>query len=72
MDRPISGNLYVLASVGKTLVVIDHHNQIMHVELLDPMQFPQPEGICFDPQGNLFISSEGTKIEASFVSRFEI
>jgi len=26
---------------------------------LSPVIFPQPEGICFSPDGKLFIASEG-------------
>lgn len=56
---PITGDLYVLASVGKILVVINRQNELKHIELLEEDVFRQPEGITFDAHGNLFISSEG-------------
>lgn len=57
--HPKTGHLYVLASVGKALIIIDRQNNVLHLELLDPSLFPQPEGITFSPNGDLFISSEG-------------
>jgi uncharacterized protein YjiK len=70
--HPGTGYLYVLASVGKALVVVDmESNKIMHVQLLDPRQFPQPEGIAFDAAGNLLISSEGTSTSPGLIIRFQ-
>lgn len=57
--HPRSGNIYVIASVGKILVVINRNSEILRVELLDRSLLPQPEGITFSPEGDLFISSEG-------------
>ena len=67
--HPQSGHLYVLASVGKTLVVLNEENRILHVELLDPELFPQPEGLAFSPEGHLLISNEGV-LGAASISRF--
>ncbi len=67
--HPQSGNVYVLASVGKTLIVLNDDNTILHVELLDPELFPQPEGLAFTQEGHLLISSEGV-LGAGSISRF--
>lgn len=56
---PITKDIYVIASVGNILVVIDRENDIKHIEMLREKIFRQPEGICFDTEGNLYISSEG-------------
>ncbi|MEL6969594.1 MAG: SdiA-regulated domain-containing protein [Bacteroidota bacterium] len=69
--HPRTGYLYVLASVGKILLVINpNDNQIMHVQLLDPGVFPQPEGMAFDGSDNLLISSEGKSGQAATITRF--
>ncbi|MEZ4985780.1 MAG: SdiA-regulated domain-containing protein [Saprospiraceae bacterium] len=69
--HPDSGNIYILASVGKILIVLQPDgNRIMHVQLLDSLQFPQPEGIAFDPLGNLLISSEGTNTHPASITKF--
>lgn len=56
---PITKDIYVIASVGNILVVINRESEIKQIELLKEKTFKQPEGICFDTQGNLYISSEG-------------
>ncbi len=58
--HPISENIYILASAGKLLVVLDQNgNYLEHIQL-DSKIFRQPEGICFSPDGEkLFISNEG-------------
>lgn len=56
---PTTGHLYILSSVGKILMIIDQNGRILHIEKLKKSIHPQPEGICFDQKGNLFISNEG-------------
>jgi len=58
---PLDGNLYIVASVGKTLAVVHPDGRLLHAERLSPALFPQPEGLCFDRAGRLFIASEGGK-----------
>lgn len=57
--HPNTGEIYVLSSVGKLLVVMNRANEIVQVERLDKNLLPQPEGISFNQSGDLFISSEG-------------
>lgn len=56
---PLTGDIYVIASVGNIMVTIDRESDIKHIELLKEKTFTQPEGITFDEAGNLYISSEG-------------
>ncbi|MFT5998106.1 MAG: hypothetical protein ACI81P_000554 [Neolewinella sp.] len=56
---PITKDIYVLASVGKILIVINRESEIKHIELLKKKVFRQPEGLTFNEIGDLFISSEG-------------
>lgn len=57
--HPTTGHLYILSSVGKLLVVLNTNGGIEHVEGLDKKIHRQPEGICFDTDGTLYISNEG-------------
>ena len=57
--HPITGDWYILTSVGKRLVITSRQAKITYSESLDPKLFRQPEGICFAPNGDLFIASEG-------------
>jgi uncharacterized protein YjiK len=59
--HPYTGNIYLLASVGKVLCVLSPTGAIMHIEQLDENIYPQPEGIAFLPSGDLVIASEGDR-----------
>ena len=68
--EPGTGHLFILASVGKILIVLSRSNEILHVELLDEKIFPQPEGITFDTNGDLLISSEARAGRKQSLVRF--
>ena len=57
--HPVTGEWYVLISAGKRLLITNRKAQILYSEPLDSKLFPQPEGICFAPNGDLYIASEG-------------
>jgi len=57
--HPITGEIYMVASVGSALVVFDNSGKPKNLTLLKKSLFPQPEGITFSPNGDLFISNEG-------------
>lgn len=56
--HPISGDIYVLASVGRVLIVFNRDGSPKNLSALKRSLFPQPEGITFSPNGDLFISNE--------------
>lgn len=53
---------YILSSVNKILVITDPDWNVKKVYHLDPSIYIQPEGIAFDNEHNLYISSEGSKL----------
>ena len=57
--HPISGNTFILASVGNLLIVFTQTGVVMAMIKLRSKYYPKPEGICFSPDGTLFISNEG-------------
>lgn len=57
--NPVTGKLFLVASVGKVLVIADTKGKIEQVIRLDPQLFNQPEGMTFAPNGDLYISNEG-------------
>lgn len=59
--HPLTGNIYITSSVGKLLLIISPDSEILHIEKLKKGIHPQPEGICFDAKGNLYIANEGKK-----------
>ena len=56
--HPLSGNIYVLSSINKVLIVLSSEGKILEMVKLDKNRFPQPEGLCFDADGTLYLSSE--------------
>ena len=69
--HPTDGSIYVLSSAGKILLRLHPNGSIHKVIALDKALFQQPEGICFDPQGVLYISSEGKNSRARLF-RFDL
>jgi DNA-binding beta-propeller fold protein YncE len=56
--HPITGNIYVITSVDKMLIILNQEGKVIAAKKLDKKIFKQPEGICFNPDGDLFISNE--------------
>jgi uncharacterized protein YjiK len=67
--HPITGHYYITSSIGKLLMVLDPSGAILHIEKLDDDVHPQPEGICFDTDGTLYIANEG-KGDDGVIHRF--
>jgi len=57
--HPEFGDIYLISSVGKLLIVMDRRGKVLDIHDLDPKLFRQPEGICFSTSGDLYISNEG-------------
>jgi uncharacterized protein YjiK len=57
--HPLTNEVYLLANVGKLLMVLGPQGEIRHCVPLSPRVFRQPEGICFTSTGDLVISNEG-------------
>lgn len=61
--HPIEDELYIISATptpGK-LIIMNRDGNIRQIETLDKRTFRQPEGICFSPEGDLYISNEGKK-----------
>lgn len=57
--NPVTGKIFVIASVGKLLVILGKDGKLEDVFRLDALLFNQPEGMTFAPNGDLYISNEG-------------
>jgi len=57
--HPKTGDYYVLSANAHRLVVMNRNGKTLSSVALDPKLLRQPEGICFSPDGTLFIASEG-------------
>ena len=57
--HPHTEDVFLISSVGKLLVILNKSGTIISMAPLKRSLFRQPEGICFDYDGNMYISSEG-------------
>lgn len=70
--NPLSGNFYLLSAKGKLLVIVNKDGKLLKVIKFDKTKFPQPEGIVFDTDGTMYISSEKDKNETAVLSVFKV
>ena len=68
--HPIDGSVYLMASNGKMIVVLDKAGSIIGSYPIYPILLGQPEGICFAENGDLYISSEGEG-DRGYILKFE-
>ena len=68
--HPITGHIYVTSSKGKLMVVLSENGKILHIEKLKKSIHPQPEGLCFEKDGTMWISNESKKDKPARLYRF--
>jgi len=70
--HPITNEIYLLSTLdNKCMAVYGRDGKLISFQFIDKDLMPQPEGICFSPDGKLFISSEGKKGEAGNLFEFD-
>ncbi|MEL7145390.1 MAG: SdiA-regulated domain-containing protein, partial [Bacteroidota bacterium] len=69
--HPIDKHYYVLSTTGKSLIVFDRKGDIALYYTVPRNVMEQPEGICFDPNGDMYLSSEGEE-EAPRIVKFRM
>ncbi len=57
--HPKTKEVFIVSARGSSLVVMNSTGDLVSLVFLNEKTIPQPEGICFDADGNLFISTEG-------------
>ena len=58
--HPILNKLFIICSQdGRGLLICDRNGNVEEAHYLDDGMFPQPEGITFAPNGDMYISNEG-------------
>ena len=60
--HPVTHDIYLLSTRdNKCMAVFNREGILISFQFIDKDLMPQPEGICFSPEGTLYISSEGKK-----------
>lgn len=57
----LNGDIYIVDGRNSKLLITDGAGVFKKIYQLNTSEFPQPEGIVFNPAGDLFIANEGTK-----------
>lgn len=65
--NPVNNHLYIVASVGKALLECTQDGQLLRIFKINPTHFPQPEGISFADNGDMYISNEGLEGKATIL-----
>jgi hypothetical protein len=65
--NPVNNKLYIIASIGKLLMQCDTKGRLEKIFKLNPNHFPQPEGISFANNGDMYISNEGLEGKATIL-----
>ncbi|MEM6641766.1 MAG: SdiA-regulated domain-containing protein [Bacteroidota bacterium] len=69
--HPISGDYYILSSVGKMIVVVNKSGKIRATYPIASRVLGQPEGLTFAPDGTMYISSEGEG-DRAYILKFDM
>ena len=70
--HPITHDIYILTTRdNKGLAVFTYDGVLKSYQSIDKELMEQPEGICFNPQGKLIISSEGKKGDPGNLFEFD-
>jgi uncharacterized protein YjiK len=65
--HPITGEVYIVSSINKMLLVTDRQGNPISVFDISRKLFEQPEGVAFTPNGDLYISNEKGKKSAATI-----
>ncbi|HET7898550.1 MAG TPA: hypothetical protein VFL47_12780, partial [Flavisolibacter sp.] len=69
--HPVSGDIYVLSTrKTKGLAQYSRDGKILGFQEIDKDLMPQPEGLCFSPNGEMYISTEGKGGEPGKILKF--
>lgn len=68
--NPFTGEWYIISSVNRLLVIAGSDWNVTEVHELNPGIFEQPEGIAFDKNRNLYISSEAGDKDKGTIVKF--
>ncbi len=69
--HPKDGTLYIIDSVEKTLTLLSLKGELISVHHFNISELPQPEGLTFDAQGNMYIASEASESSSAVIYSFK-
>ena len=71
--HPTTHDIYVISTKDtKAIAQFSHEGKLKAFDYIDKEILPQPEGICFDPEGNLYISTESRHHKPAYIYKFAV
>ena len=70
--HPFTGHIYVVSSTNNVLLVIDAQNEILEMTKLKKEAHIQPEGICFDSEGTLYIANQAKDAKPAKIYEYKM
>ena len=70
--HPIARQWFIISSSNQLLLITDEKFTPIQIIKLKESLFSQPEGICFDPYGNLYIANEKGNAFEGMILKFEM
>lgn len=69
--HPVTHDVYILSTkISKCMAQYSYKGELKSLQYIDKNILLQPEGICFAPDGTLYISSEGKHGEPAVIMQF--
>lgn len=65
--HPVTQKLFIISSASNQLVIADKNGKVESVYQLGTKLFPQPEGITFKSNGDMYISNEGVSAKSTIL-----
>lgn len=69
--HPIEKRLYIVSAVNRMLVITDLDGKVQEAYNLRHRKFPQPEGISFTANGDMYISNEAVDEAQASILKFK-
>ncbi len=71
--HPVTNDVYILSTRDtKCLAQFSYKGKLKSVQFIDKDMMPQPEGICFSPDGTLLISTQGRRGNPAAIYQFDV
>lgn len=71
--HPVSHDIFVISTKDtKCIAQFSHDGKLKAFDYFDKEMLPQPEGICFDKPGNLYISTQSRHGRPAYIYEFSL
>ena len=71
--HPVSHDIFVISTKDtKCIAQFSHDGKLKAFDYFDKEMLPQPEGICFDKEGNLYVSTQARHGRPAYIYAFRL